>query len=46
MGRESIFRVQDMGRDGTRDKNDLEGILRVFLKRGQKRADGWNGGGE
>ena len=30
-----------MGRDGTRAKNDFEGILRVFLKRGKNAlADG------
>ena len=45
-GRKSILRAQDMGMDGTKAKNDFEGILRVFLKRGQKRAGGWNGGEE
>ncbi len=35
-GRKSILREQDMGRDGTRVKNDPEGVLRVFLKRGAK----------
>ena len=40
-GRKSILRAQDMGRDGTRVKNDSEGILRVFLKRGKNaQADG------
>ncbi len=40
-GRKSILRVQDIGRDGAKAKNDSEGILRVFLKRGKNAlADG------